>query len=104
EGTVVVICVDETTVNDAALPPKSTPVAPENPLPVIVTAVPTVPFAGEKELTSSVATTESWAIPLADPSVPVTVYVPGCGAPHAFPVHVPPPSIVKTVCPVTSPM
>ena len=40
-GVVAEIAVSESTVNDvAAVPPNDTPVAPVNPVPVIVTAVP----------------------------------------------------------------
>lgn len=72
-GTVTMIAADETTVNDALVPANATPEAPENPLPEIVTDVPTTPPPGEKELIMSGATTESWAVPLTVPSVPVTV-------------------------------
>ena len=39
-GVVALICVSDTTVNVASKPPNRTPVAPLNPLPVIVTVVP----------------------------------------------------------------
>jgi hypothetical protein len=47
-GTVAVICVSEFTANVAAVPLNMTAVAPVNPLPLIVTGVPTVPLEGLK--------------------------------------------------------
>lgn len=47
-GTVAVICVPESTVNDATTPLKVTEVAPVKFVPVIVTCVPTTPLSGEK--------------------------------------------------------
>ena len=48
-GTVAVICDPELTVKlVAVMPPKVTFVAPVNPLPVIVTSVPTGPLVGVK--------------------------------------------------------
>lgn len=47
-GTVVVICVSETTVKVARLPLKRTRFAPVKPVPVTVTLVPTGPLAGLK--------------------------------------------------------
>jgi hypothetical protein len=58
-GTVAVIWVGETTAKEALVPAKVTPEAPENPLPEIVTVVPTVPLGGEKEVIETVATTVS---------------------------------------------
>ena len=49
-GTLVVICVLETTVKVAAVPLKVTRVAPVKPKPEIVTGVPSDPLVGEKEL------------------------------------------------------
>jgi hypothetical protein len=48
-GAVAVICVPETTVNDAEAPLKLTLVAPVNPEPVRVTTVPARPLSGESE-------------------------------------------------------
>ena len=48
-GAVTVIWVSDTTVKlDAAVAPNDTPVAPVNPLPVIVTTVPAAPEVGLK--------------------------------------------------------
>src|SRR5262245_16693258 len=47
-GTVAVIWVSETTVNEALMPPKVTFVPPLKLFPVIVTNVPTGPLVGEK--------------------------------------------------------
>ena len=47
-GTLVEICVSETTVKVAGVPLKATPVAPVKLYPVIVTAVPADPLVGEK--------------------------------------------------------
>ncbi len=53
EGTVVLTCESETTVKlDATTDPKATEVAPVNPEPLMVTAVPTGPLVGEKEETT----------------------------------------------------
>jgi hypothetical protein len=49
-GTVALIDVSLTTVNDASLPLKLTAVAPVKPLPVIVTVVPHGPIVGVKLL------------------------------------------------------
>lgn len=73
EGTVVVICVGDTTVKDALVPPNVTAEAPENPVPEIETVVPTAPLPGETDVIVTDGVTESWAVPLALPSVPVTV-------------------------------
>src|SRR5439155_6360811 len=51
-GTLVEICVSETTVKVAGVPLKATPVAPVKLYPVIVTAVPADPLVGEKPVTS----------------------------------------------------
>lgn len=49
-GTVAVICVSESTENVvAATPPNPTPVAPVNPVPVMVTDAPIEPDVGVKE-------------------------------------------------------
>ena len=50
EGTLVVISVSETTLKVAEVPLKVTAVAPVRALPVTVTAVPTAPLVGVKEL------------------------------------------------------
>src|SRR5262249_28846953 len=51
EGTVAVICVSELAEYDVALTPlNATAVAPVNPVPVIVTEVPTGPLVGANEL------------------------------------------------------
>lgn len=47
-GTVAVIVVLFTTVNEALVPLNVTAVAPVNPVPLIVTRVPAVPAVGEK--------------------------------------------------------
>jgi hypothetical protein len=47
-GTVAVICTPESTVKDAFVPFNVTAVAPVNPVPVIVTTVPSGPDAGSK--------------------------------------------------------
>ena len=49
-GTMAVIRVDELTVKEALTPPKWTAVAPVNPVPVIVTEVPTGPLVGVNEV------------------------------------------------------
>jgi hypothetical protein len=49
-GTVVLICVSEVTVNEAAVPLNATAVAPVKCEPLIVTVVPTGPLLGVKEL------------------------------------------------------
>lgn len=49
-GTVAVIFVSELTVNVAVVPLNFTAVAPENPVPLIVTEVPTGPLFGEKDV------------------------------------------------------
>ena len=49
-GTVAVIFVSELTVNVAVVPLNFTAVAPENPVPLIVTEVPTGPLFGENEV------------------------------------------------------
>ena len=49
-GTVALICVELTTLNDADCPLNLTAVAPVKFVPVIVTLVPTPPEAGEKPL------------------------------------------------------
>ena len=57
-GETAVIDVDETTLKlAAAVPPKSTAVAPVNPVPVMVTVVPpaVVPVVGEIEVTDGAA-------------------------------------------------
>ena len=51
-GTVAVICVAETTLNDAARLPNFTEVAPLKAVPVIVTALPVIPAADENALTA----------------------------------------------------
>ena len=48
-GTVAVICEELSTTNAAFVPLKLTMVAPENPLPLITTEVPTDPDEGESE-------------------------------------------------------
>ena len=50
EGTVAVIFVSELTMNVAVVPLNFTAVAPENPVPLIVTEVPTGPLFGEKDV------------------------------------------------------
>ena len=50
EGTVVVICVSDVTVNVAAVPLNATAVAPVKLLPVIVTAVPGAPLDGVNDV------------------------------------------------------
>lgn len=58
-GTVVVIWVSEATVNGLAeVPLNLTAVAPVNPEPLIVTAVPDAPLVGEKEVTTGATSTE----------------------------------------------
>ena len=58
-GTIAVICVSASTVNDgAAVPLKATPVAPlesANPVPVIVTDVPATPVTGRNTTTTGAA-------------------------------------------------
>jgi hypothetical protein len=49
-GTVVVILVSELIKNVAGVPPNFTEVAPVNPVPLIVTAVPTGPLVGENDV------------------------------------------------------
>ena len=58
-GLVVVICVSETTVNDAGVPPNVTPVAPVKLLPEIVTEVPPVvgPLEGNTPVTLGITAT-----------------------------------------------
>ena len=56
DGTLAVICVSESTVNEALTPSKVTLVAPVNPEPVIVTAVPAGPDVG------SIATIDGRAV------------------------------------------
>ena len=50
EGTVVVICVGELTVNGALTPSNLTVIVPENPVPVSTTVVPTGPLVGVNEV------------------------------------------------------
>jgi hypothetical protein len=54
-GTVAVICVSEFTVNVPAVPLNMTAVAPVNPLPLIVTVVPTGPLEGLKPVIDGAA-------------------------------------------------
>jgi hypothetical protein len=54
-GTVVVICVSEFTLKAAATPSNVTSVAPVKPVPVTVTAVPTAPLCGVKDVTEGTA-------------------------------------------------
>jgi hypothetical protein len=73
-----VICVAELTVNDvAAVPLNATPVAPVNPVPVIVTDVPTGPLVGENPVTvgADAATVNELALVPVPPAV-VTDTVP----------------------------
>lgn len=67
DGTVAVIWVSELNVKLALVPLKVTAVAPVNPVPVIVTEVPTGPLDGEKPVTLSetVKLTELVAVPAA---------------------------------------
>jgi len=51
-GTVALICVAETTLNDAVRVPNFTTVAPLKFVPVIVTALPVIPDIGVNELTA----------------------------------------------------
>ena len=53
-GLVAVICVPESAVTVAGVPPKLTPVAPERPVPVMVTLVPPAagPLAGDTPVTA----------------------------------------------------
>src|SRR5262249_56013239 len=53
-GTVVLTVPELLTVNVATLPPNATAVAPVKFVPLIVTAVPTGPLAGAKEVTAGV--------------------------------------------------
>ena len=86
-GEVAVIWVAELTVNPvAAVAPNVTAVAPENPVPVMVTVVPPArgPALGEIEVTTGAATKVNWsAADVADPPPGVvtltsTVPVPAC--------------------------
>ncbi|MDH6710457.1 hypothetical protein P3T27_007207, partial [Kitasatospora sp. MAA19] len=73
-GTVAVICVADTTVNDvAATAPNRTAVAPVNPLPVSVTTDPAAPDAGLTEASTGAATVYVNATPLLVPPGVVTV-------------------------------
>src|SRR4051812_42659964 len=66
-ATAAVICVSESTPNDATgVPPIDTPLAPVNPEPVIVTVVPTTPLVGVKLVTVgfTVTTNESVEVPV----------------------------------------
>ena len=70
-GTIAVICVDELTVYvPAEAPPKVTPVALLNPLPVMVTTVPTGPLIGLKPLIAGMTSKAVVLTPV--PPVPVT--------------------------------
>src|SRR6185369_13627095 len=68
-GTVALICADDTTVKVAVTPLNLTDVAPLKPLPLIVTAVPTGPLAGENEDTTGGLVTVNelalWPVPAA---------------------------------------
>src|SRR6266511_4192341 len=68
-GTVLLIWDEETTVKLAEAPLKATSVAPVKPLPLIVTAVPTGPLAGEKEVITGAWLTVKelalWPVPAA---------------------------------------
>ncbi|MBD0688823.1 hypothetical protein BG452_05355 [Streptomyces sp. CBMA123] len=73
-GTVAVICVADTTVNDEALTaPNRTAVTPVNPLPVSVTTDPAAPDAGLTEPITGAATAYVNATPLLVPAGVVTV-------------------------------
>jgi hypothetical protein len=62
-GTVALICVDDTTVKLAWVPLNATEVAPLNPLPLIVTDVPTGPLVGENdEITGGLVTVNEPAL------------------------------------------
>jgi hypothetical protein len=103
-GTVVVILVLETTVNDADVPLNLTPFVPLKLLPMIVTGVPTAPAAGlTPEIDGGGAVTVSVAVSVFPDFVPVIVYVPAELEPQAFALHVAPAEAVKLVDPVTPP-
>lgn len=61
EGTVAVIFVSELTMNVAVVPLNFTAVAPENPVPLIVTEVPTGPLVGENDEIAGTAAHEAGA-------------------------------------------
>jgi len=66
EGTVAVIFVSELTVNVVVVPLNFTAVAPENPVPLIVTDVPTGPLFGENDVIGGTAALEAGATALVD--------------------------------------
>jgi len=77
-GTVAVICVSEFMVKVAEVVPNFTEVAPVNPVPVIVTTLPTGPLVGEKPvMVGGVGgvTVKSWAL-VAVPEGVVTAILP----------------------------
>jgi hypothetical protein len=77
-GTVAVIFVSELTVNVAVVPLNFTAVAPENPVPLIVTEVPTGPLFGENEVIvgSAPLVTVNCAVLVAKPSGVTTLIRP----------------------------
>jgi len=103
-GTVVVILVLETTLNEAGVPLNLTFFVPLRLLPVIDTAVPTTPAVGlNPEITGSGALTVSVAVSVLPEFVPVIVYVPALFEPQTFALQVAPPEALKLVDPVTLP-
>src|SRR5688572_22729301 len=76
EGTAVLICVLDTTVKVATVPLKRTLVAPVKFVPLIVTDVPTGPFAGANDVIVGAWTTEKSPLLVAVPPGVVTVILP----------------------------
>jgi hypothetical protein len=77
-GTVAVICVSEFTVKLAEVVPNFTEVAPVNPVPLIVTRLPTGPLVGENPVMAGgvgPVTVKSWAL-VAVPEGVVTAILP----------------------------
>lgn len=97
-GTLVVISVSETTLKAAVVPLKLTFVAPVRALPVKVTAVPSVPLAGEKELITGGYVTVKLAALEAVPRGVATLIVPVV-APAGTPVVI---SVCETTLKVAS--
>jgi hypothetical protein len=103
-GTVVLICVSESTVNGPDVPFTKTSVAPAKPFPEITMAVPTVPLVGVNDPIDVVGP-PTCKVPVADllPRTPFTVCRPATEAVQTFAVQLPSGVIVKVVPEVMSP-